>query len=89
MVPKGVIKFMRYLKRLSFLFIFVLCLCASVVDVACIPNHSPEIYVNDFAKVLNEEVKGYILSYSKDLDDKTGAQLVVVTVDSLEAQGYR
>lgn len=43
-------------------------------------------YVNDYANILSVEVKNYIISSNLDLNNKTGAQIVVVTVPSLNGQ---
>ena len=43
-----------------------------------------EFYVNDYANVLSENTKNYILENSVKLYDKTGAQIVVVTVKSMD-----
>jgi len=44
----------------------------------------PRGYVNDYAGILSPEVKDLISSYALELDKKTGAQLAVVVVKSLE-----
>lgn len=49
-----------------------------------LPEHTPEFYINDFASILNEETKDYILNQSRALDETTTAQMVVATVNSLE-----
>ena len=41
-------------------------------------------YVNDYAKVLDSESTQYILSVGKELETKTGAQAIVVVIDSLK-----
>ena len=43
-------------------------------------------YVYDGAQVLSEETEQYILNSSRELESKTGAQIVVVTIPSLEGQ---
>lgn len=43
-----------------------------------------EFYVNDYANVLSEDTKNYILENSAKLYDKTGAQIVVVTVKNMD-----
>ena len=43
-------------------------------------------YVNDYAGLLDTETENYIISTNKALNSKTGAQIVVVTVPSLEGQ---
>ena len=42
-----------------------------------------DFYVNDYAKLLNDETKNYIISTNKSLYNQTGSQIVVVTVPSL------
>lgn len=67
---------------------FVLSIVLFFVLDAYIPNHvaqerpSPtsEFYVNDFSNVLTQETKAFITSEGKKLNDKTGAQVVVVTI---------
>ena len=41
-------------------------------------------YVNDYAKVLDSGSTQYILSVGKELEAKTGAQAIVVVIDSLK-----
>ena len=41
-------------------------------------------YINDYANVLDDEVENYIMSRSVDLANKTSAQIVVVTIDTLK-----
>ena len=41
-------------------------------------------YVNDYANVLSDETEQYIIEQSAALDQATGAQVVVVTVDFLD-----
>ncbi len=53
---------------------------------ASVPQPSDSFYINDFANVIYPENEEYILSNSKTLADKTGAQLVVATVESLEGR---
>jgi len=43
-------------------------------------------YVNDYAKVIDNDSAQYILSVGKELEDKTGAQATVVVIDSLEGE---
>src|SRR5574344_194540 len=46
----------------------------------------PVGYVNDFADVISPKNKGIMQGYIKDLQEKTGAEVTVVTLKSLE--GY-
>ena len=54
---------------------------ACIAD-ATIPSHTEDFYVNDLAQVLSTKTKAYILEQSIKLDELSGAQLVVVTIDS-------
>lgn len=50
------------------------------------PNATPQFYINDYANLLTNETKDYILKTSIALEKETTAQVVVVTVPSLEGQ---
>ena len=41
-------------------------------------------YVNDYANLLTEDTKNYIINTNVNLQKQTGAQIVVVTVENLE-----
>lgn len=41
-------------------------------------------YINDYTSTLDASTKEYIVSVGKELEDKTGAQEVVVIIDSLQ-----
>ena len=43
-------------------------------------------YINDYANVLDSDVENYIMSRSVDLANKTSAQIVVVTIDTLNGE---
>ena len=43
-----------------------------------------DFYVNDYAKLLNDETKNYIISTNKSLYNQTGSQIVVVTLTNLD-----
>lgn len=49
-----------------------------------LPDPSFEFYVYDGADVLNDFTESYIIEVNKELSQKTGAQVVVATVNSLE-----
>ena len=53
---------------------------------ADIPQPTRDFYVNDFANVLSDSTEQMIVKDSAALADKTGAQIVVVTIDSLNGQ---
>lgn len=50
------------------------------------PTAAAGIYVQDYAQVLSAEDKRRLLSIGQELDDKTTAQLAVVTVKTLDEQ---
>lgn len=50
------------------------------------PQPTNDLFVNDFADVINEEDEAEIMSIGADLYEQTTAQIVVVTIDSLD--GY-
>ena len=47
-------------------------------------NPTTDFYVNDYANLLTNETKDYIINVNKKLYNQTGAQIVVVTIPSLE-----
>ena len=50
-------------------------------------SQTADFYVNDSAKVLDASLENYIISTNKSLYSQTGAQIVVVTINSLEGEG--
>ena len=54
------------------------------INSLAVVSPTTDFYVNDYADLLNEETKEYIIKTNKDLYSKTGAQIVVVTIPSLE-----
>lgn len=54
------------------------------VSAAEIPSPTSDFYVNDFSGILSQETKDYIMEVSEELFEKTGAQIVVVTMDTLD-----
>ena len=60
-------------------FLIVLCLLftySSTAHATDIPKPVGQIYVQDFANLLNAEQKEELVNYGMQLDDATGAQLV-------------
>lgn len=49
-----------------------------------LPSPSYEFYVYDEANILNEFTENYIIEVNKELSQKTGAQVVVAAVNSLD-----
>lgn len=79
-------------KRAAFAFIMpvlslILMLGISVPAAASdIPEATSDFYVNDFADILSQSTKDYIIEANKDLNAKTGAQIVVTTIDTLNGE---
>lgn len=65
----------------------ILMLSISIPAVASdIPDATSDFYVNDFAGILSQSTKDYIIEANKDLNAKTGAQIVVTTIDTLDGE---
>ena len=69
--------------RKVFLMAIFLTLCAYANAVS---RPSENLYVNDFANVLNDETKNYITAQGRTLAEKSKAQVVVLTVKNLEGK---
>lgn len=57
---------------------------APMIQAATIPQAVGDIYTQDFADLLNEEQEAEINQLAARLDDATGAQIAVLTVNSLD-----
>jgi len=68
------------------LLILLVLFAAPVLAASAVPNPTADFYINDFAGVLSDTTKQMIQKDSAALAVKTGAQIVVVTIDSLEGQ---
>lgn len=80
----GVLYYKNTAKILSALTLLIL-LCFSIVNAeVTYPAPTALKYVNDYTSTLDETTKQYIVSVGKELEDKTGAQEVVVIIDSLQ-----
>lgn len=62
------------------------CFVAFLCPVSAVVSPDDAFYVYDGAQVLSDETEQYIQKTSQELENKTGAQIVVVTVSSLEGQ---
>ncbi len=65
----------------SFFFLFSSLGLASVI-----PPATYDFYVNDYVGLLDSEDREYIIEHSKQLYELTGAQIVVVTIDTIGDQ---
>ena len=71
------------MKKILIFSLFVLLFPLSVLGLVKPTN---QFYVNDYANIIDSEVEEYIMSRSVSLANETGAQIVVVTVPSLEGE---
>lgn len=68
-----------------FLLVFILLFCNMTnIVLAAVVSPTSYFYVNDKAGVLSNTTKQYIMDTNVELQRKTGAQIVVVTVKSLD-----
>ena len=56
------------------------------VKTFAVVSQTNDFYVNDYANILSSDTEEYIMNMNIELQKKTGAQIVVVTVPSLEGQ---
>jgi len=78
---------MKKLLRLlvfSVIFLGLIIVPAAQGDTVFPPKPTTNIYVQDFADILTPETEAKLLATGRELDQKTTAQLAVVTVNSLE-----
>ena len=69
------------IKKVLTIFFILLILLSS--KCFAIVKPTADFYVNDYAGLLDAETKSYIINTNKRLNAQTGAQIVVVTIDSL------
>ena len=72
-------------KRIAALLLAVVTLCFSLFFCGCeekekYPSPTKEKYVNDFANVISDADEREMINRGKDLEDKTTAQITVITV---------
>lgn len=71
---------------IAFCLLFTFSSTTPTVKAAEVPKPVGHIYVQDFANILTTEQKEELVNYGMQLDDATSAQLVVMTIDSLEGE---
>ena len=69
---------------IKILIIFFIIMNAFVANSFAVVKPTADFYVNDYAGLLSQETKNYIINTNKSLCSKTGAQIVVVTIPNLE-----
>jgi uncharacterized protein len=70
----------------SLLLVFIIVLAAPHAHSEQVKNLKPQGYVNDFAGVLSTQAKEKLAALCAEVDQKTKAQIAVVTVSSLEGE---
>ena len=70
-------------KKFIGIIMLIFCILAFYYPTLAVVSPTSEFYVNDYANVLTTETEQYIMSTNIDLNNKTKAQIVVVTVNSL------
>ena len=73
-------------KTIVALLILSMLLSMSMIFGQSYPSHTSAFYVNDYADILSTETEEAIMNISVPLAQETGAQIVVVTIESLEGQ---
>ena len=76
---------MKHKKWLALL-VAICCFSVLLYPVSAIVSPNETFYVYDGAQVLSQETEQYIVNASSELASKTGAQIVVVTIPSLEGR---
>ena len=77
----------RFLISLLLLFnIFFACAASAAPAIPAKPQAASGIYVQDYAGVITSSDRQKILSLGQELDNKTTAQLAVITVKTLEGE---
>jgi uncharacterized protein len=72
--------------RISCTALLLYALCAFWSAQAQFPTQGPQGYVNDFAGVLNPQGRQQLEALCSELEQKTNAQLAIVTVQSLQGR---
>jgi uncharacterized protein len=66
--------------------LFILLLCVPTAQAEQIKNLKPQGYVDDFAGVLSSQAKDKLTALCTEVDQKTKAQIAIVTISSLEGE---
>lgn len=74
----------RKLRTIAMILLIALLLLPALPVFAAVPTPTKDFYVGDFANVLDSDLETYIIQKNVALYEKTGAQIVVVTVDFLD-----
>lgn len=79
-------KRLKYVFAISLVFTLIFSFAASALD---LPKPTDNFFVNDFADVIDSDDESAIMSLGAELYQKTSAQVVVVTVETLDGYNVR
>lgn len=75
------------LKRIcKYLCIFFICIGLMNVVYGATVEPTLDFYINDYAEILTPKTEDYIINVNKELNKQSGAQIVIVTLKSLEGR---
>ncbi len=75
------------IKKVSLISLMLICLIANLINVQAANikySPTPQFYINDFANILSAQTEQEIFDIGRVIEEKTTAQLVVVTVTSMD-----
>ncbi|KJS21133.1 MAG: hypothetical protein VR72_11975 [Clostridiaceae bacterium BRH_c20a] len=76
---------MKLSKKILLLSLLLLLLLSSTLWAAPeLPNYSGDIFVQDFAQIISSKMEYKLLSAAREIEKNTGAQISIVTIDSLQ-----
>lgn len=71
-------------RNILFATFLILILLTNVAFALTIPDYTGDIYVQDFAEIISPELETEIKNMSRSLENQTSAQIVIVSIPSLE-----
>ncbi|MFZ7104020.1 MAG: TPM domain-containing protein [Peptococcaceae bacterium] len=78
---------MKLAKRISLLSLLLLFILNTTLWAAPeLPDYWGDIYVQDFAEMISSPMEQSILKAAREIEDRTGAQISIVTLESLEGR---
>jgi len=78
---------MRFNNRFLSGLIFIYCFLAAGISFASVTlPDMPEQYVTDLAWIINDDAEARLNAYLRELEQKTTAQVIVLTIESLEGE---
>lgn len=78
---------LKYNRIITFLILIPLFAISALA--AVLPRPTDEFYTADYADLMSSETESFIIRHGKQLNEKTGAQIVVATVETLDGNDIR